>query len=120
MKKPKRKRDLTATEIADLRKRGLRGEADHELARQAKRFFSTPEPPDERAERRAFFELAKRVWHATMNRISLRPTSFAKPSRASATEPSPPPKCREQLAEHVWSLAELVGSLEQPEIKAAA
>jgi hypothetical protein len=62
MKERKHKRDLTAVEIADLRKRGLREEADCELARQAERFFSTPEPPDERAERKASFEAAKRAW----------------------------------------------------------
>lgn len=61
MKKPKRKRDLTAMEIADLSKRGLTDEADRVLARQAKRFFGTPEPPDERDEPRAFFEAAKRA-----------------------------------------------------------
>jgi hypothetical protein len=61
VKKRERKRDLTAAEIADLRKRGLRDEVRREIARQAKRFFSQPETAEERAERTAFTEAAKKV-----------------------------------------------------------
>jgi hypothetical protein len=61
MNKGKRKRDLPLDELSELQQLGRHDEVERELERQAKRFFSTPEPPDERAERRAFFEAAKRV-----------------------------------------------------------
>jgi hypothetical protein len=61
VKKHTPRRHSATDKVAELRKLGQHDEARRELERQAKRFYSSPEPPDERAERRAFFEAAKRA-----------------------------------------------------------